>query len=80
MKAARHFLTRALLSARNLAEVQVILRDFGTGSAHGFCVNMAFIHQVFPVLIFLVGNPFCHDPFSSRYHAMTGRPGLISQC
>lgn len=43
---ARHFLTRALLSARNLVEAQAILRDAGTGSAHGFCVNMTFTKQV----------------------------------
>lgn len=43
---ARHFLTRALLSARNLIEAQATLRDKGTGSAHGFCVNMAFTKQV----------------------------------
>lgn len=43
---ARHFLTRALLSCRNLVEAQGILQDRGTGSAHGFCVNMAFLHQV----------------------------------
>ena len=44
---ARHFLTRALLSARNLVDAQAILRDSGTGSSHGFCVNMAFTKQVF---------------------------------
>ena len=42
---ARHFLTRALLSVRNLAEAQQVLRDAGTGTAHGFCVNMSFTKQ-----------------------------------
>lgn len=43
---ARHFIARALITARNLFEAQTILRDPGTGSAHGFCVNMAFTKQV----------------------------------
>lgn len=49
-KTPRHFLTRALLSSRNLVDAQAILRDKGTGSAHGFCVNMAFLHQEGPTL------------------------------
>ena len=40
---ARHFLTRALLSAKNLDEALTILRDPGTGSAQGFNINMAFL-------------------------------------
>lgn len=44
-KTPRHFLTRAMLSARNLVDAQAILRDRGTGSAHGFCVNMSFMNQ-----------------------------------
>lgn len=43
---ARHFLTRALLSARDMQEALQVIRDTGTGSAHGFCVNMAFLLQV----------------------------------
>ena len=46
---ARHFLTRALLTARNFAEAETILRDHGAGSAHGFNVNMAFLHQVLTI-------------------------------
>ncbi len=42
---ARHFLTRALLSAKNLDEALTILRDPGTGSAHGFNINMAFLNK-----------------------------------
>lgn len=43
--AARHFLCRALLSAKTVDEAHDILRDEGTGSAHGFSINMVFMHQ-----------------------------------
>lgn len=49
-KTPRHFLTRCLLSARNLEEAQAILRDSGTGSAQGFCANMSFTKQEGPIL------------------------------
>nr|CAH0106005.1 unnamed protein product [Daphnia galeata] len=49
-KTPRHFLTRAMLSARNLVEAQAILRDRGSGSSHGFCVNMSFMKQEGPIL------------------------------
>lgn len=39
------FLTRALLAAENLEQVQSILRDRGCGSAEGFNVNMTFLNQ-----------------------------------
>lgn len=49
-KTPRHFLTRALLASRNLIDAQTILQDKGTGSAYGFCVNMAFLNQEGPTL------------------------------
>jgi len=51
-KTPRHFLTRALLSSRNLPDTQMILRDSGSGSTHGFCVNMAFLKSVKKCFIF----------------------------
>ncbi|XP_063863525.1 beta-alanyl-dopamine/carcinine hydrolase-like isoform X2 [Scylla paramamosain] len=44
-KTPRHFLCRALLSAKTIGGAHDILRDEGTGSAHGFSVNMVFMHQ-----------------------------------
>ncbi|KAK3856250.1 hypothetical protein Pcinc_027283 [Petrolisthes cinctipes] len=44
-KTPRHFLTRALLSAKTMEQGQQILRDRGTGSADGFSVNMSFTKQ-----------------------------------
>ncbi|XP_045616266.1 beta-alanyl-dopamine/carcinine hydrolase [Procambarus clarkii] len=44
-KTPRHFLCRALLSAKTMEKAQQILRDRGTGSADGFCVNMSFTMQ-----------------------------------
>ncbi|XP_071518888.1 beta-alanyl-dopamine/carcinine hydrolase [Panulirus ornatus] len=44
-KTPRHFLCRALLSAKTMEKAQQILRDRGTGSADGFSVNMSFTRQ-----------------------------------
>lgn len=44
-KTPRHFLCRALLSAKTMEAAQQILRDRGTGSADGFSVNMSFTRQ-----------------------------------
>lgn len=40
---ARHFITRALLSAENFEQAQKILRDSGTGAADGCSINMTFL-------------------------------------
>jgi hypothetical protein len=40
---ARHFITRALLSAENFVQAQQILRDTGVGAADGCSINMTFI-------------------------------------
>ena len=40
---ARHFLTRALLSAENFVQAQTILRDAGVGAADGCSINMTFL-------------------------------------
>lgn len=44
-KTPRHFLCRALLSAKTMEIAQQLLRDRGTGSADGFSVNMSFTQQ-----------------------------------
>lgn len=44
-KTPRHFITRALLSAENFAQAQLILRDNGVGAADGCSVNMTFLKQ-----------------------------------
>lgn len=44
-KTPRHFLCRALLSAKTMEAAQQILRDRGTGSGDGFSVNMSFTRQ-----------------------------------
>lgn len=43
---ARHFITRALLSAENFVQAQQILRDNGAGAADGCSINMTFIKLV----------------------------------
>lgn len=43
MHTARHFITRALLSAENFVQAQQILRDTGVGAADGCSINMTFI-------------------------------------
>lgn len=43
---ARHFITRALLSAENFVQAQLILRDNGVGAADGCSVNMTFLKYV----------------------------------
>lgn len=40
---ARHFITRALLSAPNFEQAQKILRDNGVGAADGCSINMTFL-------------------------------------
>lgn len=40
---ARHFITRALLSAPNFEQAQKILRDTGVGAADGCSINMTFL-------------------------------------
>lgn len=44
-KTPRHFITRALLSAENFVQAQLILRDNGVGAADGCSVNMTFLKQ-----------------------------------
>ncbi|KAK8720004.1 hypothetical protein OTU49_013634 [Cherax quadricarinatus] len=44
-KTPRHFVCRALLSAKTMETAQQILRDRGTGVADGFSVNMSFTMQ-----------------------------------
>lgn len=46
MHAARHFITRALLSADTFEKAQKILRDSGTGAADGCSINMTFLKWV----------------------------------
>ena len=41
--AARHFITRALLSVENFYQAQQILRDSGVGAADGCSINMTFL-------------------------------------
>jgi hypothetical protein len=43
---ARHFITRALLTAENFAQAQQILRDNGVGAADGCSINMTFLKWV----------------------------------
>lgn len=40
---ARHFITRALLSAPNFEQAQNILRDNGVGAADGCSINVTFL-------------------------------------
>lgn len=40
---ARHFITRALLSADTFEKAQKILRDSGVGAADGCSINMTFL-------------------------------------
>ena len=40
---ARHFITRALLTAENFVQAQTILRDRGVGAADGCSINMTFL-------------------------------------
>lgn len=42
---ARHFLTRALLSAPNFEQAQNILLDNGVGAGDGCSINMTFLKQ-----------------------------------
>lgn len=42
-KTPRTFLTRALLAARSMCEVQMILRDKGVGASDGASVNATFL-------------------------------------
>ena len=72
---ARHFLTRALLSARNLVDAQAILRDSGTGSSHGFCVNMAFTKQVFDKMLPILALTMYYRKFVplGRYNSLPQR-------
>ncbi|XP_067002948.1 beta-alanyl-dopamine/carcinine hydrolase [Anabrus simplex] len=44
-KTPRYFLTRAMLGAENMVQVQQILRDKGCGAAEGFSINMTFLRQ-----------------------------------
>ncbi|XP_046663653.1 uncharacterized protein LOC124356598 [Homalodisca vitripennis] len=44
-KTPRYFLTRALLAAENLVQVQQILRDTGCGAGDGVSINMTFLQQ-----------------------------------
>lgn len=43
MSIARHFLTRALLSAENFEQALNILKDGGVGAADGCSINMTFL-------------------------------------
>lgn len=49
---ARHFITRALLAARNYEEAISILSDCGVGAADGCSINMAFLKQNEPTKFF----------------------------
>lgn len=40
---ARHFITRALLSAQTFEQAQRILSDTGVGAADGCSINMTFL-------------------------------------
>lgn len=40
---ARHFITRALLTAENFVQAQQILRDNGVGAGDGCSINMTFL-------------------------------------
>lgn len=42
---ARHFITRALLSASTFEQAQKILRDNGVGAGDGCSINMTFLKQ-----------------------------------
>lgn len=42
---ARHFITRALLSASTFEQAQKILRDSGVGAGDGCSINMTFLKQ-----------------------------------
>ncbi|KAG5680744.1 hypothetical protein PVAND_010233 [Polypedilum vanderplanki] len=44
-KTPRHFITRALLGARNYDEAIQILKDNGVGLADGFSINIAFLRK-----------------------------------
>ncbi|XP_018566504.1 uncharacterized protein LOC108907346 [Anoplophora glabripennis] len=44
-KTPRHIITRAMLSAENLYQVESILRDSGCGAADGCSINMTFLNQ-----------------------------------
>lgn len=42
---ARHFITRALLTAENFEQAQKIIRDKGCGAGNGCSFNMTFLNQ-----------------------------------
>lgn len=42
---ARHFITRALLTARNFEEALKIIKDFGVGAADGCSINLTFVND-----------------------------------
>lgn len=46
LNAARHFITRALLSAPNFEQAQKVLYDTGVGAADGCSINMTFLKWV----------------------------------
>lgn len=45
MFSARHFITRALLSAPTFEQAQKVLRDNGVGAGDGCSINMTFLKQ-----------------------------------
>lgn len=45
---ARHFITRALLSADNYTKAVQIIKDTGVGAADGCSINMTFLRQEGP--------------------------------
>lgn len=56
---ARHFITRALLSAENFVQAQAILRDNGVGAGNGCSINMTFLRYI----IYYATKIFTHQKY-----------------
>jgi hypothetical protein len=72
---ARHFITRALLSAENFVEVQQILTDAGSGTGDGCSVNMTFLDQEGDRLFHNIEVAPTECENESQLNVLTASPG-----
>lgn len=73
---ARHFITRALLSAENFVQAQQILRDDGCGAGDGCSINMTFLNQEGDRLFHNAEmGPALPDTYQSQLNILTASPG-----
>lgn len=73
---ARHFITRALLSAETFEQAQKILRDTGVGAADGCSINMTFLKWVF----FFFERICCRCCTTKTFILQTRRKSFVPQC